>query len=139
MFTQVLDICFALIAGKLKKFKKPHMDQNVRLLHWLWMSLQNMQDYISMAIYRCGQIQKIHLNYRTRITGRKLLMPILQGVRVFMSAGAISLLEYYFRDNGERLQRYSQKHRFHILYWLWFYIIAGIIVNCRANEIDTGD
>ena len=33
---------------------------NVRLLHWLWMSLWNMQDYILMAIYRCGWIQKIH-------------------------------------------------------------------------------
>ena len=33
MFTQVLDICFALTAGKLKKIKKPHMDQNVHLLH----------------------------------------------------------------------------------------------------------
>ena len=37
-----------------KKFQKPHMDQNVRLLHWLWMSLWNMQDYILMEICRCG-------------------------------------------------------------------------------------
>ena len=31
-----------------------HTDQNVRLLHWLWMSLWNMQDYILRVIYRCG-------------------------------------------------------------------------------------
>lgn len=37
-----------------EKNLKPHMDQNVRLLHWLWMSLWNMQDYILMVIYRCG-------------------------------------------------------------------------------------
>ena len=24
------------------------------LLHWLWMSLWNMQDYILRVIYRCG-------------------------------------------------------------------------------------
>ena len=47
-----------------EKNLKTHMDQNVRLLHWLWMSLWNMQDYILMAIYRCGWMQKIHLNYR---------------------------------------------------------------------------
>ena len=40
------------------------MDQNVRLLHWLWMNLWNMRDYILMVIYRCGWMQKIHLNYR---------------------------------------------------------------------------
>ena len=39
---------------KAEKNLKTTTDQNVRLLHWLWMSLWNMQDYILRVIYRCG-------------------------------------------------------------------------------------
>ena len=33
-----------------------------KILVGLWMSLWNMQDYILMAIYRCGWIQKLTLS-----------------------------------------------------------------------------
>ena len=38
MFTHKADICFALIAGKLKKSKTTYGSE-CALLHWLWMSL----------------------------------------------------------------------------------------------------
>ena len=67
-------------------------------------------------------------------------MPILQGVRVFyvcwryFSAG---VLFFGIMAKGFSGIVRSTVSIFCIGYG--FYIIAGIIVNCRANEIDTGD
>ena len=46
------------------------MDQNVRLLHWLWMSLWNMQDYILMVIYRFTDVGGCRRFIRT-LLGKK--------------------------------------------------------------------
>ena len=53
---------FALIAGKLKKSKNHITDQNVRLLHWLWMSLWNMQDYILMETCLMYRLVKVSIS-----------------------------------------------------------------------------
>ena len=56
-----------------------------------------------------------------------------------MSAGAISLLEYYFREMAKGFSGIVRSTVSIFCVGYGFYIIAGIIVNCRANEIDTGD
>nr|WP_317282635.1 peptide-methionine (S)-S-oxide reductase [uncultured Sellimonas sp.] len=42
------------------------------------------------------------------------------GTTNFMPVGSISLMEYCFQSNIERLLQYSQKHRHHIFYQLCF-------------------